>query len=133
MENANIEITDNYIKLYSTNDLQYFDNNGNNIKNIELLKENKLFAIKKDNKWGFIDTNNDVKVECIYDKVTDFNKYGFAGIKLNEKWGVIDENGNIIMQPTYELNTSYSEPDFVGQYYKVQYGLGEIYYTNNLL
>ena len=131
MKNANIEITNDYIKLYSENDLQYFDNDGNNISNIQLLKENKLFAKGNGNNWGFVEADGKEKVKFIYEKVTDFNKYGFAGIKLNGKWGVIDEEGKIVIEPTYELNTSYSEPDFVGEYYKVQYGLGEIYYTNN--
>ena len=131
MKNANIEITDDYIKLYSENDLQYFNNNGQNVSNIELLKENKLFAKGNENNWGFIESDGTVRVKFIYDKVTDFNKYGFASIKLDGKWGSINRDGNIVIEPTYELNTSYSEPDFIGEYYKVQYGLGEIYYTNN--
>lgn len=92
-----------------------------------VYSNNKLFANKQNEKWGFIDDNGTVKVQAKYDKVTDFNKYGYAGIKLNGKWGVIDQEGNIVVEPTYELN---NEPEFLGKYYKVVYGLGEFYYTN---
>ena len=66
-------------------------------------------------------------VDYNYDKVTEVNKYGFAGIKQNGKWGVIDSNGKIIVEPQYKL--SENDPIFIGQYYQVIYGNGEIYYT----
>ena len=40
--------------------------------------------------WGHTDKNGNTVVSIIYDKVTEFNEYGFAGLKQNGKWGVID-------------------------------------------
>ena len=31
--------------------------------------------------------------------VTEFNKYGFAGIKKGGKWGVVNIKGEIIQEP----------------------------------
>ena len=63
-----------------------------------------------------------------YDKVTEFNEYGYAGIKKDEKWGVVDKNGNVVVDPIYELNPQ-DKPSFIGEYYKIAFGNGEGYYT----
>ena len=99
----------------------------NEIKNIELFKDNKIFANKWGDKWGFVDKNGNKIVDYNYDKVTEVNKYGFAGIEKDGLWGVVDSNGKIIVEPQYKLNDI--EPTFIGEYYQVTYGNGEIYYT----
>lgn len=117
-----------YIKAYNEADTIYLSKDEKLVNNTEVYKQNTLYATKQNNnKWGFVDSNGSIKLDCIYDKVTDFNKYGYAGIKLNGKWGSVDKDGNIVIAPTYELN---NEPDFLGKYYKVEYGLGEFYFTN---
>ena len=78
-------------------------------------------------KWGFVDALGNNIIDNKYEKVTELNKYGFAGIKQDGKWGVINSEGKIILEPTYELNDN--EPIFIGEYYQVIYGNGEIYYT----
>ncbi len=130
LTNANISIEDEYIKVYSEYDLKYLDNNGNIIESKDALKENTLFASKQNEKWGFVDSEGKFVIEPIYERVTDFNKYGYASIKLNNKWGSINENGKIIIEPKYEFNSDYSEIDFINRYYKKQFGFGEIYYTD---
>lgn len=126
--NINIQDEENYIKIYSDSELKYLDNNGNIIENTSILN-NKLFAKKENDKWGFIDKDNKIKVNADYQKVTDFNKYGYAAIKKDDKWGCINEVGEIVIEPTYKF-ISNTEPDFIGKYYKVQYEFGEIYYTD---
>ena len=91
INNAYIYKRDNYIEVYSKEETKYFDLEGKELTSQEIFKNNKLFAKKSDGKWGFIDKQNNVVVEYIYDKVTEFNSYGFAGIKINNKWGVINE------------------------------------------
>ena len=129
IENANIEVNDNYIKIYNQNETKYFTLEGKEIKNTDLLTNNKIFATSKDGKWGFVDKNGNVVIDYIYDKTTDLNSYGYAGIELNGKWGVVNQDGKIILEPKYELN-SQTEPEFLGQYYKVKYNYGEFYFTN---
>lgn len=128
MENANIEQKDEYIQVANDKETIYFNNQGKQIHVTEALKDNTLFAKNKDGKWGFVDKTGNVKVEYQYDKVTEFNKYGFAGIQKDGKWGVIKQDGTILKKPTYELNNQ-TKPEFLGEYYQVQYGSGQIYYT----
>ena len=98
----------------------------------EIFPENTLFASEKDGKWGFVDKNNNVKIDYQYDKVTELNELGFAGIKKDGKWGVIDKDGNIILEPTYTIPEQNGEPYFIGKYYKVISGYEEEYYTDDV-
>lgn len=127
LKNGNIEKHTDYIKLYNNDEIKYVSKDGKEIKNIELFKDNKIFANKWGDKWGFVDKNGNKIVDYNYDKVTEVNKYGFAGIEKDGLWGVVDSNGKIIVEPQYKLNDI--EPTFIGEYYQVTYGNGEIYYT----
>ena len=76
--------------------------------------------------------NNNVKIDYQYDKVTELNELGFAGIKKDGKWGVIDKEGNIILEPTYTIPEQNGEPYFIGKYYKVISGYEEEYFTDDI-
>lgn len=130
VKNAVIYKENNYLRIYLQDEDKYLDFNGKVLENKEVFKNNTLIASKKDNKWGFIDRDGNIVVEYNYDKVTEFNEYGFAGIKVNDKWGVIASNGNIVKEPIYENFDLNSDPEFLGEFYKVYYGYGEYYYTN---
>lgn len=56
-----------------------------------------LIPIKKSNKWGFMDENGVLIIECKYTKVNPF-KEGFATVKIRGKWKLIDEQGNEIKE-----------------------------------
>lgn len=127
LDNAKTEQNDNYIKLYNNDEIKYIANEGRELKNTELFKDNKIFAIKQNDKWGFADANGKIIVECKYDEVTEVNKYGFAGIKLDNLWGIVNSEGKIIVKPKYKINESNTV--FIGEYYKVTYGSGENYYS----
>lgn len=132
IDNAYIYKKDDYIEVYSEKDTKYFDLEGKELISQEIFANNKLFAKKIDGKWGFINKQNNVVVEAIYDKVTEFNSYGFAGIKKAGKWGVINDLGEIVIEPIYNIEETNAEPEFLGQYYKIYYGYGESYYTNHI-
>ncbi len=127
LDNATVENNKNYIKIYNDKEIKYVSKDEKEVKNTEIFTNNKIFAKKAGNRWGFVDINGNKVVDYKYEQVTEVNKYGFAGVKQNGKWGVIDNEGKIIKEPQYELN--YSEPSFIGEYYQVIYGNGEIYYT----
>ena len=129
MTNANVEIADNYIKISNDTETRYFDKDGKELKNTEVYPNNTLFAKKENDKWGFANKNGNIVVEAKYDKVTEFNEYGFAGVRLDGKWGVVNSAGEEVLSPTYTLNEE-TEPYFIGSYYRVQYGFGEFYYTD---
>lgn len=127
LENATIENNKEYIKLYNDKETKYINKDEKEVKNTELFINNKIFAKKSGDKWGFEDIKGNKIVDYKYEKVTELNQYGFAGIKQNGKWGVINSEGEIIVEPIYELNEN--DPKFIGEYYQVIYGNGEIYYT----
>ena len=128
MTNATITKKENYIEMYNSQEKQYFDLEGNQKANTEIFTNNTLFAKQENGKWGFKDLQGNTVVECKYDLVTEFNEYGFAGIKQDGKWGSIDNTGKIIVEPKYEIQNA-EDVDFIGEYYKVEYGFGETYYT----
>lgn len=127
LKDATIENNKEYLKIYNEEETKYISLEGKEVTNTEVFTNNKIFAKKQDNKWGFVDASGTKIIDFKYDKVTEVNNYGFAGIKQNEKWGVIDADGKIIVEPTYKLDDN--EPTFIGEYYQVIYGNGEIYYT----
>ncbi len=129
MTNANVEVKENYIKISNELDTKYFDKDGKELNNTEVYPNNTLFAKKENDKWGFANKNGNIVVEAKYDKVTEFNEYGFAGVRLDGKWGVVNSAGEEVLAPTYTLNEE-TEPYFIGSYYRVQYGFGEFYYTD---
>lgn len=130
MNNAKIFEGENYIRLYSNKEQKYFNSNGEEKSNKDILSQNKIFSDVKDGKWGFVDSNGNVIVDYIYDDVTETNQYGFAGVKKDGKWGSINENGQVIIEPTYTLNNN-NEVDFIGEYYKYTYGYKKFNYTND--
>ncbi len=132
MEEGKLDISNNYIKVYSTTQTAYVSLDGSLKTDFEIFPDNKLFAAEKEGRWGFIDKNNNVKLDYQYDKVTELNELGFAGIKKDGKWGVIDKDGNIILEPTYTIPEQNGEPYFIGKYYKVISGYEEEYFTDDL-
>ena len=127
LKDATIENNKQYLKIYNGEETKYISNEEKEVTNTEVFKNNKIFAKKQDDKWGFVEASGAKIIDFKYDKVTEINKYGFAGIKQDEKWGVLDSEGKIIVEPIYKLNDN--EPIFIGEYYQVIYGNGEIYYT----
>lgn len=120
MDNAIVkEVKDEkaYILLYSDTDFKYLDKKGNILTSQNLFENNSLFAKNINGKWGFVDKDGNLKVQNDYELVTDFNKYGFAGIKKDDKWGSINQNGEVVQEPTYDLKRNI--PEFVGKYYRV--------------
>ena len=129
IKNAAIQQVDDFIKIYNNSEIFYINKSGEVVTNKEVYPNNKLYAKQENGKWGFVDKTGKIVVKCEYDKVTELNKYGFAGINKNGKWGSIDSEGNIVQTPKYEIKGNF-EPVFLGKYYQEIFGFGEIYFTN---
>lgn len=132
MKNAYITKIKEFIKIYNETEIKYFNKEGIEIKNTEVYSNNKIFSNQKDGKWGFVDKEGNVIVDYKYDKVTEINEFGFAGVMKDGKWGVINKSGEETVEVKYNLKGDI-EPSFIGQYYKVTYGFGEFYYTDENL
>ncbi len=121
VENGIVEkISDRFYAVYSDKELKYINNEGAEVENTKIFSDRKLYSYQDiEGKWGFVDKNGNIKVDCKYDRVTELNEYGFAGILQENKWGVIDENGEVIVVPGYDkekINTNYYDPKFIGKY-----------------
>lgn len=130
MKEALVEVKDNYVTIYSKEESRYFDYTGKELTAKEALPNNKLYAKKINEKWGFVDSNGDLKVQNEYDLVTEFNEYGFAGIKKGNKWGIINQEGQVIQEPIYKID--WLKPQFIGKYYQQTEWYGDDYYTNKI-
>ena len=129
--NATVYVEENYIKISTDTQREYFDKQGNQLQNTSIFTENTLFAYQENGKWGFKDKEGNTIIEPIYDMVTECNDYGFAGIKQNDKWGVVDKEGNILVEPSYSID--WEEPEFIGKYCRLNFGYGLEYYTDELV
>lgn len=127
LRDAIIENNEGYIKIYNDKEIKYISDEEKEVNNTEVLKNNKIFAKKSGNKWGFVDIQGNKIIDYKYERVTEINEYGFAGVQQDGKWGVINDAGQTIIEPTYKIDNY--QPIFIGKYYKVIYGNGEVYYT----
>lgn len=117
MENAIVEkVSNEYFSIYSDKEKEYIDVKGNVVKNTEVYNDLKLYSYKADDgKWGFVNKAGEIVVDCKYDRVTELNEYGFAGVCQDNRWGVIDDSGAVIVVPSYEIE-AYYEPSFIEKY-----------------
>lgn len=116
VQNAELNMIGNYIEVKTANDAYFLSQDGKKVDDKTVYLNNKIFASKSGDKWGFVNIKDNTVIPCIYDEVTEVNEYGFAGIKKDKKWGVVNEDGEIILEPTYE--TDIMTPIFIGPYFK---------------
>lgn len=115
-EHADLKMIGKFIEVTTSKDSYFLSQDGKKVDNKTVYMNNKLYASKSGNKWGFVDLKNNVVVKYIYDEVTELNEFGFAGVKKNGKWGVINQDGEIVLEPTYKSDII--NPVFIGTYYK---------------
>ena len=60
-----------------------------------------LAAVKKDGKWGYIDTTGKYVIKPKYEEASDFFDNGLACIQINGKWGFIDKTGEFVTPPQF--------------------------------
>lgn len=84
-------------------------NNSINSTNRRLIDSNSTvsekriyYPVRKDQKWGLIDTNGTLVVKPLYDAISDFNKDGFAFVHVNDLVGIINPEGTEIIPPEFE-------------------------------
>ena len=113
---SEINTDQGYMKVRINSDYKYYNFKFEEKKNTEILTNNTLFLAKKDGKYGYVDKNNVVVVNYIYDDATEQNEYRFAAVKKNGQWGSINEDGEEIIEPKYNLDNNF-EIDFIGKWH----------------
>ncbi|WP_339811850.1 WG repeat-containing protein [uncultured Imperialibacter sp.] len=66
-----------------------------------------FFGIVKDDKFGFVDLDNKLRIANRYDSAAFFQE-GMAAIKLRGHWGFIDKIERLVVQPIYDSVTPFS-------------------------
>ena len=130
MKNATVVKEGLYVKITNESNKKYITLEGKEVASEEVLSSNELFASVKNGKWGFVDKSGNVKVDYQYDRVTEFNEYGFAGFLKDKKWGVLNKDGSVLVEPTYDLGVQ-AQPSFIANYYMIDNGSGQIYYAKD--
>ena len=67
-----------------------------------------LGAVKRDNKWGFVNKTGKEIIPLIYDAVQRFSE-GLAAVNIKGKWGFIDKKNNKIIHFKYDNACQFSE------------------------
>lgn len=64
-------------------------------------------AVCKDGKWGFVDTDGELRIDYTYKDAGSFQN-GFAPVCMDGKWGYIDEEGNLVIEAEFMEATHFS-------------------------
>ena len=118
-----------YLKVRVNNEYKYYNFKFEEKKASDILKSNTLFLSKKDGKYGFVNKDNVVVVNYIYDDATEQNEYGFSAVKKKWRMGSNRPKGNVIVEPKYNLDNN-AIVNFIGKWH-ISEDLNANYYTDS--
>jgi hypothetical protein len=95
-----------YMRVRIDGEYKYYNFNFEEKSNLDVLKNNTLFLVKKDGKYGYVNKNGDLIVNYIYDDAKEQNQYGYCVVKQNGLWGVLAQDGTVILKPSVNLDDS---------------------------
>lgn len=61
-----------------------------------------LFPIKKNKKWGLINSDGNIVQEPTYDAIGEFKEYGYAIMQREGRVGMLNDQGEEVVPPQYE-------------------------------
>ena len=105
-----------YIRARVGDEYKYYNLQYQEISNRDALKGNTLFLVKENGKYGYVNSNNEKVVECIYDDAREQNEFGFAAVNKDGKWGALQSNGAVLLEPSVVLDNSINI-DFIGTWH----------------
>lgn len=62
--------------------------------------ETTYAAVKKDGRWGFVDSMGNMVIPCSYEAADSFAN-GYAAVCEEERWGYINSDGEIAIEPAF--------------------------------
>ena len=118
----------NFIVPAVYNDLTY----DSSIYSNESIDPIGYILAEKNNKWGFIDIKNEIKIPFKYNNLTTFDVNGYSIAELKDsiyndgnrkydefiKSGIIDRKGNWLLNPDYDNITAYRDSIGLNNSYK---------------
>ena len=76
--------------------------NNNQDKKVEVTNFD-LYPLKKNKKWGFVDSSGKWVIQPRFDSAYEvFSKNGLAPVKKNKKWGYINTKGEWVAKPKFD-------------------------------
>lgn len=129
IENAHVAKKETYIKVYSEKDVKYYNLKGKETTYKDIYPNNKIYAEKKDGKWGLLNSKGETVVNYEYDMVTEQNG-NVAGVKKDGKWQVVNIEGKLLSQNKYEIE--WLDVSFLGNYYRSNNQVGNITYSGTM-
>jgi len=127
---TDVNSNNGYFRIRINDEYKYYNLKFEEKNSAEILVNNTLFLTKKDGKYGYVDKENNVVVECKYDDATEQNEFGYSAVKLNGLWGAIDYQGKIVVEPKYTLINNL-EIDFINKWHLGE-DLNMNYYTDEV-
>ena len=67
-----------------------------------------LAAVKKDGKWGYINTDGEMVIDPIYDSANSFSE-GLAAVQSKGRWGYINTKGETVIAFTMDSTFAFSD------------------------
>ena len=89
---------------------------GEEKQNKDIFNTNTLFLIKENGKYGYVNKDGKVIIECVYDDAKEQNAYGYCAVQKDGKWGSINSNGVIAQDTNVDL-TNNIYIDFIGNWH----------------
>jgi hypothetical protein len=74
-----------------------------------IIGRETTYTVIKANKYGILNPQGELIIDCQYDKASGFDKNGLALVKINERYGFINMNNELIIQPVYEYLSDFYE------------------------
>lgn len=105
-----------YIKVRVDQDYKYYNFRLEEKQNKDILTANTLFLIKQNGKYGYVDKEGKIIVECNFDDAKEQNSYGYCAVQRDGKWGSINSNGAIVQDTNVDL-TNNIYIDFIGKWH----------------
>jgi hypothetical protein len=91
-----------FVQLGSRSLLDYL------FENINSRYRSGLCGVCLNSKWGYLDLNGNILIDCKFDEITEFDSRKNAIVKFNGKWGVIDNKGKSIIPFEFDSIVDYS-------------------------
>lgn len=113
---SKVDLEKGYIRARVGNEYKYYNLQYQEISNKDALKDNTLFLVNENGKYGYVNKDGEKIVECIYDDAQEQNEYGFCAVNKDGKWGVLQQNGSVLLEPSVSLDNNISI-DFIGTWH----------------
>ena len=113
---SKVDTEKGYIRARVGEDYKYYNLQYQEIRSQDALKDNTLFLVKENGKYGYVNKDGQKIVECVYDDAKEQNKFGYAAVNKDGKWGTLQSNGSVLLEPSVSYDNSVNI-DFIGKWH----------------